>query len=153
MKLLCYFVLFLFFIGCKEENINPTKVNLELGEEFELQFQNNAKIKPVATNIDVEFKLLSVSESRCPEDVTCIWLGNVQVQGDVKSNSSNESVILDFCLGDCIEDGKSKVLEQDTITFELDSKSYIAILKSVTPYPNTTKPQNTKKVLFEISKQ
>lgn len=83
-----------------------------------------------------------VEDSRCPENVVCIWggraaidllLSGVTTEGGVKEH-------VKMCLGTCDATTGSDTLEK---TFA--GQKYRFVLSAVNPYPNTSDTTHTKK--------
>lgn len=91
-----------------------------------------------------------VEDSRCPENVQCVWAGNAIVDLQLRSGQANqEAQTVKMCLGDCsMLYPKSGFREADTIQVSVQGTSHTLILAQVSPYPNTTKP--TKKEDYTI---
>ena len=64
--------------------------NFELGQEFELNF--DAEAKNVSNSITVKF--MDVEEGRCPNDVMCAWAGNASIDVLMIVNSEYHEVTL-----------------------------------------------------------
>ncbi|MBT30651.1 MAG: hypothetical protein CMO01_13410 [Thalassobius sp.] len=151
MRSINFLIIFLVFFGCKDDQVNPDTTEIKIGEEFELEYKTSGKVIAKATNAALEFTLQSVSDSRCPENANCFWAGNAKVNGKIKSNESDEQLELVFCIGDCSSEGHPEGYTiQDTVDFDLDDKSYMAVLKAVTPFPSLIDTADTKTVLVEI---
>jgi hypothetical protein len=73
--------------------------------------------------------VVSISDSRCPSDVVCIWGGIASVTFLIESN--------EFSL-----------LIGQTKTFSVGQKNYELKLEDVTPYPNTKVANQEKKAVF-----
>lgn len=91
-----------------------------------------------------------VADSRCPEDVQCVWAGNATVDLQLRSaKATQETQVVKMCVGDCNTlYPKTGFREADTATVSLDVTQHTLILTEVNPYPNTTKP--TKKENYTI---
>lgn len=83
-----------------------------------------------------------VEDSRCPENVQCIWAGNATVDLQLRSGQANqEAQTVKMCVGDCRTlYPKSGFREADTVQVSVQGTSHTLILTQVSPYPNTTKP-------------
>ena len=91
-----------------------------------------------------------VEDSRCPENVQCVWAGNATVDLQLRSGQANqEPQTVKMCLGDCSPlYPKSGFREADTVQVSVQGTPHTLILTQVSPYPNTTKP--TKKEDYTI---
>lgn len=77
----------------------------------------------------IKVSVTEIADSRCPEDVQCVWAGEANV--DVLASYNEESIKLKLK----IDPAKSS--KTDTVNFTLNSKNYKALLFAVNPYPNT----------------
>jgi hypothetical protein len=60
-------------VGC----VTPfSRMNAELGEEFDLNIGQSVKIK--GEKLEIEFAEV-IEDSRCSKDVTCIWQGRISL--------------------------------------------------------------------------
>lgn len=92
-------------------------LNLKLGEEFEIG--SNQTVSLPQENIVI--RLVNVTDSRCPSDVTCIWAGQTSVDLDIQKNRHAYPLSL-VSLG-----GKSLAVK----SFD----HYVVQLIKVDPYP------------------
>lgn len=63
----------------------------QLGIPFHIQFNQTATIQ------DLQIKIINLTDSRCPSDVTCIWQGQAKILVDINrinQNLGNVSLIL-----------------------------------------------------------
>ena len=107
-----FVVLSLFLSACPED-----ASDFELGKEFFLGYLDEAYVEPDLLRIAF---IEVVTDSRCAEDVVCVWEGEVIV--------------------------KLRMDGQKTLEFKLNSDSSVKVynnfritLVAVVPYPNTTK--------------
>lgn len=70
-----------------------------------------------------------IADSRCPEDVQCVWAGDASVK--LLATDLKDSVVLDLKID------PAKNSKTDTLQFSLSNKNYKALLYAVNPYPNT----------------
>ncbi len=84
-----------------------------------------------------------IADSRCPEDVQCVWAGEAKVK--LLAASKTDTVKLDLVIS------PEKNSKADTLSFDLNNKNYKALLYSVDPYPNT-KVKGVKTATFTILK-
>lgn len=82
-----------------------------------------------------------VEDSRCPENVQCVWAGNAIVDLQLRSaKTTQETQVVKMCVGACNTlYPKTGFREADTAQVSLDGTKYTLILTNVSPYPNTTK--------------
>jgi hypothetical protein len=126
------------FAACeKGETSAPLKA---FGEKTELA--TNDKVWFGSDTINgLKTVVTQIADSRCPENVTCVWAGEAIVK--LKFNNYTDSTSVNIKKKGAI----------DTVNFSLSSKAYQAILYSVNPYPNTEKPNVPKKALLTIIKK
>lgn len=93
---------------------------------------------------DITIKADSISDSRCPKNVQCVWGGNARVGFTLSSSTASKKDTL--CVGDC-RTTKGSV---DTLT--LGSDRYQVTLVDVTPYPATTDPNPKAEAVFKVVK-
>ena len=74
MRITIFLFLILFVTGCQHPE-GPEVIGY--GEEFDLKLGDQATIGP--NNMTIEF-LDVLGDSRCPENVFCVWAGNGEVQ-------------------------------------------------------------------------
>jgi len=103
--------------------IIPTTVfadnSIELGVPFQLGFNQTATIQ------ELQIKILNLTDSRCPSDVTCVWQGQAKILVDINKSSQNL--------------GNFSLILNDK---NLEAKSfdhYSIHLIKVDPYPISTK--------------
>lgn len=87
-------------------------------------------------------RLSNLADSRCPEDVVCVWMGNAVV-GLTVSNASEKNRQLQFCLGDCRPD---PVRNKHTVRTELGQQAYDITVLEVLQLPNSKNPEEAKQV-------
>ena len=132
MVLLCLVVL----VACKtQEDVKGTppleiqarpSVKLELEEPFSLNISTDAD-EAFSTTSPMGIRLISVEDSRCPKDVTCIWAGMVRVTLQTSEPGKNQ-LTFELALGAANEVEK---------TYAQWNENYL-VLKSVEPYPIST---------------
>ncbi|GAB3324964.1 hypothetical protein GCM10027299_22600 [Larkinella ripae] len=116
-------------VGCERDNqvVTPTEEN----KPVTVKVNQSARIKQnVSLNVD------SITDSRCPANALCVWLGNAQVKFTLKNDTQAQSG--ELCIGQCGQQQKNR----DAITVLLGSESYEVTLSDVQPYPGT-KPDGT----------
>ena len=139
MKLKYLAVLFclVVLVACKtQEDVKSTpppletqarpSVKLELEEPFSLNISTGAD-EAISTTSPMGIRLISVEDSRCPKDVTCIWAGMVLVTLQTSEPGKNQ-LTFELALGAANEVEK---------TYAQWNENYL-VLKSVEPYPIST---------------
>ncbi|MEX0722168.1 MAG: hypothetical protein WD059_15930 [Balneolaceae bacterium] len=99
--------------------------DFELGEEFQLAFEESFYNHD--EKIEVRFTAL-LEESRCPEDVMCVWAGNANILLQMKMKSESHEVQLDT--------------HQKLNKKEIVEAFYIKLIK-LAPYPESIEYQNS----------
>ncbi|WP_276498186.1 hypothetical protein [Pontibacter litorisediminis] len=123
---------------CQRDEVPPQETRL--GEAFVLEQGEQLKLTSGET-ILLELKVEEVSDSRCPEDVVCVWYGNAAVKLKVYG-SSGRSQSLSFCIGDCKPE---PLRNKHTLTAEVNGQEYEITLLDVLPFPNTEQQQDANK--------
>jgi hypothetical protein len=143
--LLSLLLLVLLMTQCQRDEVLPQEAEpgkaftLKQGERLQLNADGNTRL-----GLQVE----EVSDSRCPEDVVCVWYGNAVVKLKVYS-SSGKSQVLTFCIGDCRPE---PTRGKHTVTAEVGGQAYEITLLEVLPYPNSTDQQPAKQVKLLVNK-
>jgi hypothetical protein len=118
--------------------------------------EEGIKYKETVTLNDVpkaSLTFFGLADSRCPENVNCVWAGNATVDlllsGVTTEGGVNEHVKM--CLGQCGQ----KFNEVDTLDKKFAEEDYRLILTAVKPYPkidSTRKIEDTY-ILLKIEKK
>jgi hypothetical protein len=118
--------------------------------------EEGIKYKETVTLNDVpkaSLTFFGLADSRCPENVNCVWAGNATVDlllsGVTTEGGVNEHVKM--CLGQCDQ----KFKEVDTLDRKFAGEDYRLILTAVKPYPkvdSTRKIEDTY-ILLKIEKK
>jgi hypothetical protein len=111
-----YLVIFLILIGTISLSYALEPEEAKLDEPFMIKLHQ----KLTVDNLNVEF--LSVDDSRCPSDVTCIWEGRASVTFHIYNQAQNQTITL---------------VTGETTTLHVDP--YEINLIDVLPYPISTK--------------
>ncbi len=110
-----------------DENLSIDTLDIKIGEAF-----------TSLTGEKLSFEAI-IEDSRCPEDVVCIWGGMMTIQMKVKVGNDEETFTL-------TSDPQKPRLSKDVLGYEVT-------LIDLLPYPNTTKnidPSNHyAKVIFK----
>lgn len=121
------------------------KENNEINGSFELEVNESIKLTDNTTNL--QLKLVSIQDSRCPSDAVCIRAGNAIVKLRV-TESSGSAVETELCLGEC----GTTFNRQDTSIVSIRNTRISIILENVNPYPSTGNSKVSKKALFKLQK-
>lgn len=135
-------LLIMAFAACdKVETGTPIKA---FGEKAELSVNDKVWFGADTVN-GLKTLVTEISDSRCPENAQCVWVGEAIVKLKINSLTDSTSVNLKIA--------PVKTSVTDTINFGLNSKTYRAILYSVNPYSNTDEPVIKKIATISISKK
>jgi hypothetical protein len=130
------------FVGCDEVTTEPQSIRF--GESVELKTSQSIYYGSTIEN-GLKVSVESISDSRCPTNVQCIWAGEAGVNLNIKSRQDSTKIILKI--------SPAKNSQPDTLAFSLNQTAYQAILYSVNPYPDTSKPQGDLKAKITISQK
>ncbi|WP_181305008.1 hypothetical protein [Rufibacter sp. XAAS-G3-1] len=88
--------------------------------------------------------LLAIGDSRCPEDVVCIWYGYAAATFQL-TDAQGVSMSQQLYLGNPLPAPNNRGFrEADTVVVHLGNKPYRLVLSEVQPYPNFNNPSPTK---------
>lgn len=121
-----FLVLLIGFSSCKTEKVALQKGTVLLNYQKPLTIDESTKT--VAT-------FTEVADSRCPENVNCIWSGSVTVDLLLDIQSQKSQKVLQLCLYCMAEKEGTKIPPSSDIN--LGGEKYKIELQSVTPSPNT----------------
>lgn len=130
-------------VGQCEKDVLPDMLiqDAAFGNAFVLEEGGQQVVSgPAAAPLTLQ--LHSLTDSRCPEDVVCVWLGNANVVLKA-SNSWEKNKQLELCIGDCRPD---PVRNKHTVRATIGRQVYDITLLEVLPYPNTTSEETANKV-------
>jgi len=82
MKALVYSLIVFALIVCSCEKI-------ELNDSFICHIGKNYKVTD-----DLSFRINSINDSRCPQDVVCVWQGTVTIKIEIKEAQNTIDTIL-----------------------------------------------------------
>lgn len=123
-------------LACDKNSVNKQD------DPGRIQYMETVALSPIGS---LTFK--DLNDSRCPENVQCVWAGNVVVDLEITStkSSNNEVQTVKMCLGECSPIYPKKgFLESDTAFFTYGGINHTLTLTDVSPYPNTTKTVEKK---------
>ncbi|WP_341228369.1 hypothetical protein [uncultured Arcticibacterium sp.] len=128
-----YFSLFILLAACTTtKNIEPNQ-EIEIKEESTQEFIINGKTNSI--------RLSKIEDSRCPENVVCVWAGEAVVTFDLLINKQPYSN-LQLCL-QC---------DQETgIPQELNIENQTITLVAVNPFPNTENVEKEQIAIFKVN--
>lgn len=109
----------LLLLSCQNEE--PC-TSYQLDKVFDVNFQETATFCDRV--VSITFTKVT-QDSRCPEDVVCIWQGLAEVELLIEVNGSEEKFLL------------STFPTFQDVPSEVTFKGYIFKLEGVSPYPNT----------------
>ena len=139
----------LYLLGCQSDSNSP--IAEKFGDIFQIKSGEEAWLSGASAKSDLKVIVESITDSRCPEGVTCIWAGNAQVKLTLSDAGDRQEV--DLCIGSCYLEGDQygSFTEQDTISVTVASQHYEVILKAVLPYPTQDNSTAEKEAVLEIS--
>lgn len=115
-----------FFIAC-EKTIETSKI---IGYGTRVELKQTESIWFGADSLTgLKVTVTEIADSRCPEDVDCVWAGEAKV--DLLAVQTQDSVNLKLTID------PTNSYKIDTLDFTLNSKNYKALLFAVDPYPST----------------
>lgn len=117
------------------------QTTVPLSESIVIAMKQSAR---VGQNLSVQVD--SISDSRCPANVTCIRYGNADVLFTLSDGTARQSAKLR--LGDC---GKG-LIQRDSISLQLGTDRYQVLLTDVRPFPST-EPTTPKQAVLSVTKQ
>ncbi|HSN93804.1 MAG TPA: hypothetical protein VLR89_01935 [Anaerolineaceae bacterium] len=137
LKCLALFLCLVVLAGCNTQegvksSLSPLEtqtepaVTLKLEEPFSLNISTGAA-EAISVNKSMSIRLVTVEDSRCPKDVTCVWAGMARVTVETSEPGKNP-LTFELSLGADNEVEK---------TFAKWNEYYL-VLKSVEPYPIST---------------
>jgi hypothetical protein len=106
-------------ISCtKEDSAIPS---MPLGSKIEATYDTE-----VAYKEGVKIKITKIEDSRCPKNVTCVWMGSVKIYLTISDMNASKAIILEF-----LADNSKPA----TANVELGSQKYFVEISDVLPYP------------------
>ena len=121
-----FLVLLIGFSSCKTEKVALQEGTVLLNYQKPLTIDESTKT--VAT-------FTEVADSRCPENVNCIWSGSVTVDLLLDIQSQKSQKALQLCLYCMAGKDGNKIPPSSDV--DLGGEKYKIELQSVTPSPNT----------------
>lgn len=121
------------------------KETYKINGSFELEENQSINISDKYTNL--QLKLESIQDYRCPADAACIRAGNATVRLRI-TESSGTALVSELCIGEC----RTKFNRQDTSIVNIGNTRISVILENVNPYPNTGNSNVTKNAFIKLQK-
>lgn len=126
-----------FVQACKKDN------QTDISGTYKIELQESINILKNGTAISA--KLISVEDSRCPINASCITSGYILIKLNFIDNQGEQS--FEVCSENCLD----KVARPKSI--RLNGVSYSIKIEDLTPYPDFSKPTTVKqKVTIVIAK-
>ena len=125
---------------CNENN--PDQFTLD--QQLEIKQEEVITLDLADESEYIEVQVISIMESRCPSDVTCVRYGEAKVKVSV-TGLQEIATLVDLCIGEC-----QGLQDSDTAEVTIDNKHYAVILTDVIPYPATTNQSVPKEALLRI---
>ena len=141
MKTLNHILLFIAIIVLSSCDKDKSQIN----DSFELDI--NESINLTDNNVNLQLKLESIQDNRCPSDAACIRAGNAIIKLKFTENSGT-AVERELCIGEC----GTKFNRQDTTILNIRNTRFSVILEGVNPYPSTGNSNVSKKALITLQK-
>lgn len=136
-------IILISLISCQTQKINTNKSsdeNLQNENRISIILKQNESKKIPKTNLIAKYIQIT-EDSRCPEDVICVWQGLAKIELELSSNTSRPQVIelstMDF---ESAQAKQTKIFDNYEITLE-----------HVSPWRNQDGSPSTVKNGIEIS--
>ena len=123
------YILVVLIVACNQDEVGQRQVSLDI--PFQISENETVLIDDPFPELpqSLIIQLFNIAESRCPNNVVCIWAGNASISLNITNTNQTKDVQL--CLGDCALFGLSNEIE---IVF--GSANYLIIFEALTPYPS-----------------
>ncbi len=118
MEKLLIILMFAFIACTKEDSAVP---NVVLGNKIEATYDTE-----VVYQEGVKVKITKIEDSRCPKNVTCVWMGSVKIYLTVSNSGSSKDVVMEV-MADYSKPTPANV--------QLGSQLYSINISEVLPYP------------------
>lgn len=127
-------------VGCSEQaSVEKQSAGYPLGTPAEAGSGSTVRLNTSEDN-EVDVKVISISEYRCPADVVCVWEGNARVEFQVSGSKDTITLCLRTNESDC----------QTSSTIFHNGKHFALELLDVTPYPTSTNTKEEKTAKFQL---
>ncbi len=110
------------FVSCTKEDL--TVPSVALGNKIEATYDTE-----VAYQEGVKVKITKIEDSRCPKNVTCIWMGSVKIYLTVSNLGNSKDVVIEVM---------ADYSKPTPATVELGNQKYIIDISEVLPYPENS---------------
>lgn len=131
-------LIILLVCNCTGDDSQRNSTSGNLGRSVFLQ--KNESVHYSVSTEDIEIQITQINDSRCPQDVVCIWGGEVIVSFLIPTGET-----IELCLG-----GSTDCVSSSEFTF--NGNTYQLILLDVKPYPTTTNGNEERVVEFTLVK-
>lgn len=115
-------------LGCQ---YNDVKQQVDLGSKIASHQNESVLIRDARVKDSFRTSVISISDSRCPSDVYCVWAGQASVNFEIGANSFS-------------------LLLHESKYFTIGAQTLRITLDDVVPYPSTTNVQEDKQAVFTI---
>ncbi|GAB3202242.1 hypothetical protein ABID22_002596 [Pontibacter aydingkolensis] len=132
---------------CSNYETNDPIEEVKIGEDFMLTAGEQVKIVGEGEPLVLQFS--SVTDSRCPENAICMWLGNATVMLNA-SNTAEKNKQIQMCIGDC---SPLPVQSKHKLDLEVGGAFYTITLKEATPLPGGDKAGESKHIRLVVNHQ
>lgn len=126
--------------GCEKDDATPV-VAAAFAERVALRQQQSGAF-PSQRAPELTITVDKISDSRCPEDVVCVWGGEAETTLTVRSENGTSQVLTLWLAG--------TGSRPNSATVPANGRRYLVVLHAVTPYPkarNQTSPPPQEAVL------
>jgi hypothetical protein len=109
-------------VACtKEDSAVPT---ITLGNKIEATYDTE-----VAYQEGIKVKITKIEDSRCPKNVTCVWMGSVKINLTISNLNTSQEVMMEV-MGDYSKPTPANV--------QFGNQWYVIDISQVLPYPENT---------------
>jgi len=130
-----------YLISCSDSTLGIDSSHVSLGATVEVKGGNKVTFNNPMNNQDIEVKVLSISDYRCPSDVVCVWEGNAKVGFQIGTNKN----IIYLCVFE------NEIGCQQNIVVYYEDMHFSLKLLDVLPYPTATNTEVEKVAKFQLS--
>ncbi|MCE7039954.1 hypothetical protein [Dyadobacter sp. CY312] len=136
------FILLVALVACQSSTVDK-KGN-------EIKYKETVQINDVPK---ATLTFFDVSDSRCPENVKCVWAGNAKVDLALEGVGTEGKITkhINLCLGACSTSRGFHTI--DSLDQDFAGQKYRFILESVNPYPIAAKTKNDYSISLRIEKK
>ncbi|SFQ37045.1 hypothetical protein SAMN04515668_2121 [Hymenobacter arizonensis] len=128
--------------SCQKDDSAAPRIDAPFGQQVALRQQQsgafpNQRVPELTIGVD------AVNDSRCPQDVVCVWGGIAEAVLSVQA-SDGSSQSLKLVLSNVSADAQGVV--------QANGRTYLVVLHDVTPYPSRATAQQPKSVVISVQR-